>query len=45
MMQPATQRSLAAFFVSRTCQQLGALAVEHDIPLLCMENNLQPNRT
>ncbi len=36
MLQPPTQHTLAAFFASRTCGQLGALAVDHDIPLFCM---------
>jgi alpha-methylacyl-CoA racemase len=40
LLQPATQRAMAAFFASRTCQQLSALAVEQDIPLFSMENSL-----
>jgi alpha-methylacyl-CoA racemase len=40
MLQPSTQHAVAAFFASRTCQQLSALAVEHDIPLFSIKNSL-----
>jgi alpha-methylacyl-CoA racemase len=39
MLQPFTQHAVAAFFASRTCQQLSALAVEHDIPLFSMADS------
>lgn len=38
MLHSATQERLAAFFATRTCQQLGQLALAHDIPLFCMPN-------
>lgn len=37
MLQPATHTAIAAFFASRTREQLRQLAVEQDIPLLTME--------
>jgi alpha-methylacyl-CoA racemase len=39
MLQPATQRAMAAFFACHTCLQLDAIAAAHDIPLFCMQNH------
>jgi alpha-methylacyl-CoA racemase len=38
MLNPATQQALAAFFATRNCLELDALATAHDIPILCIEN-------
>jgi alpha-methylacyl-CoA racemase len=38
MLLPSTAQALTVFFSTRSCQQLDALAVQHDIPLFCMPN-------
>jgi alpha-methylacyl-CoA racemase len=38
MLLPTTQQAIASFFAAQTCQQLSALATQHDIPLFCMPN-------
>jgi alpha-methylacyl-CoA racemase len=40
MLRPATQQALAAFFSTRSCMELDALATTHDIPVFCIENQL-----
>jgi alpha-methylacyl-CoA racemase len=41
MFSPATQQALAAFFSTRSCGELDALAAAHDIPLFCIQNRAQ----
>ena len=38
MLLPSTAQALTVFFSTRTCQQLDALAAQHDLPLFCMPN-------
>jgi alpha-methylacyl-CoA racemase len=38
MLNPPTQQALTAFFATRSCVELDALATEHDIPIFCIEN-------
>jgi alpha-methylacyl-CoA racemase len=39
MLNPATQQALVAFFATRNCVELNALATAHDIPIFCIEND------
>jgi alpha-methylacyl-CoA racemase len=38
MLSSATQQALAAFFATRSCVELDALATANDIPIFCIEN-------
>jgi alpha-methylacyl-CoA racemase len=38
MLLPSTAQALTVFFSTHTCQQLDALAQQHDLPLFCMPN-------
>ncbi len=38
MLLPSTAQALTVFFSTHTCQQLDALATQHDLPLFCMPN-------
>jgi alpha-methylacyl-CoA racemase len=40
MLEPLTQQKIAAFFSTRSCQQLAELAQTEDIPLFSMKNSL-----
>jgi alpha-methylacyl-CoA racemase len=40
MFNPATQQALAAFFATRGCVELDALAAAHDTPLFCIRDPL-----
>ena len=39
MLLPSTAQALSVFFSTRTCQQVDALAAQHDLPLFCMPNH------
>ncbi len=40
MVLPGTQQAIAAFFAPRSCNELDALALEHDLPLYTMPHSV-----